>query len=232
MMKMILAIMMAMIGGLSVNLRAEPLAQQVGEILVPPPKGMVDVADYSDKFRLVAKVQQQKPFGLYYLLNEYEDVDNEKISSSIWATGDIVKIYETDVAAKVEFDKMKEKGKRDFEKIKFSSDDFQKLLKDGVKKSEGEIQNLRVAIQGIAVLDMDFSRPTKSTVVMVSNAAVGEAGEKSDSITLVQCHGWVLIGKTVVHLTSHIRLKDESTSTKAKAAIDEWMDAIAKKNAK
>ncbi|MEI6654442.1 MAG: hypothetical protein WCP45_06715 [Verrucomicrobiota bacterium] len=231
-MKAILAMLVAMIVGLSVNLRAEPLAQQVGEILVPPPKGMVDVSDYSDHFRKVVNLPQQKPFGLYYLVNEFKNLDDGSLrSASQSAQGKVRRVFTTESSAKLEFYKDMKVFEAELGKIKYSSEEVQKSINDASKNAAVKFPNIKIDINGTAVLDTAFSQATRFTIVQLLNGKTTVDGETIDSQVLY-CNGFQLIGKTYLNLIFGMPMKDGSSPTVAKAALVEWMDAIAKKNTK
>jgi hypothetical protein len=67
-------------------------------------------------------------------------------------------------------------------------------------------------------------------IVAVVNSSAA-APNKTIEFTLVYCMGWQLVGKKVINLIYLMPLKDASTPTVAKAALEEWMDSIEKKNA-
>ena len=213
-------------------LGAEPFAQQVGEILVPPPKGMVDVADYSDFFRKMVSAYPKKPFGLYYLVSEFNAVEGGTLSaSSRTAVGNIGGIFGTAAEAKFEFSKTMTETEKELAKLKFSSADFQKYMAEGKKSAAASFPALKVGVEGMAVLEMDFTRPTRCVVIAVVNGSVTVDGARVEG-SLLYCTGYQLVGKTILYLTFGMPMKDESSPTVARAALEEWMDAIAKKNAK
>lgn len=226
-----ISIALAFIAGVPQTSRSEPLAQQVGDIFVPPPKDMVNVADYSPHFRKLASAYPSKPFGLYYLLSEFKDIDNgTRIMASRSAEGDIAANFSTESAAKLGFAKHMAEGEKEFAKMKFSSAEFQKALEVGQKSTNASLPTVKIAVSGMAILDMNLSQATRATIVAVVNSSVTAPG-KNIEFTLVYCMGWQLVGKKVVNLVYAMPLEDASTPTVAKAALEEWMDSIEKKNA-
>ena len=219
------------ISGLLQNSQCEPLAQQIGDIVVPPPKDMVDVADYSAHFRKLASAYETKPFGLYYLLNEFKDIDDgTRILASRSAEGDVAATFSTESAAKLGFAKHMADGEKEFAKMKFSSEEFQKALAVGQKSTNASLPTVKIAVSGMAVLDTNLSRATRGTVIAVVNGSATAPG-KNIELTLVYCMGWQLVGKKVLNLKYLMPLNDASTPTVAKAAIEDWMDSIEKINA-
>ena len=128
---------------------------------MPQPKDMVNVADYSPHFRKLANAYPSKPFGLYYLLSEFKDIDNgTRIMASRSAEGDIAANFSTESAAKLGFAKHMAEGEKEFAKMKFSSAEFQKALEVGQKSTNASLPTVKIAVSGVAVLDMNLSQAT------------------------------------------------------------------------
>ena len=211
-------------------IRGEPVAQQVGDIAVPPPADMVEISDYSDHFRKLASAYREKPFGLYYLLNEFKDIDSgARPLASRSAVGSVSFISNTRPDAEARFTREAANGEKDLARMKFSSADFQKLIQSGMRNTSASLPALKISVSGMAVLNMDFSRSNRKTVVSLVNSSLEQNGNKNE-FTLVYCMGWQLVGTTSINLIYLMPLTDASAPKIAEKRLEEWMDAIEAKN--
>ena len=203
-----------------------PVTKEVGGVAVPPPADMVEVSDYSDHFRRLASAFPEKPFGLYYLLSEFKDIDNgARTLASRNAVGSINFQSASESDARARFNRETGDGEKEFARMKFSSAEFQEALQSGLRGVSANFPALKIGISGMSVLDVDFSRPNRKTVVALVNSSLAQQGVKSE-FTLVLCMGWQLVGRTSLNLIYQMPLTDASTPTAARKALEAWMDAI------
>jgi hypothetical protein len=212
-------------------LSAVPLLEPVGDARVPPPKDMVDVSDYSENFRAFAKALPKKPFGLYYLIDELQDLDaGTGTLASRWAIGSAATTFSTEDEARSQFAKKMAGADTDFTKSKLSSAEFRDILRSSERLFEAKVPALKVKMAGMSVLDTEFSKPGRAMVVCLVNSSIALKGKKIEA-TIVYCMGWQLVGRTVLTLNYNVPLKDPKTPGTAKEALEAWMDAIVKRSA-
>lgn len=228
----VIFLLVSLFVGTTQPLRSEPVAIRVGEILVPPPKSMVEVSDYSNHYRTLFKALPKQSFGLYYLVAEFDDVSSGKIpAASQSAFGVVSSFAATELEAATHHKKMMADLERDAAAQKTSSEEFQILVQEGKKKVESNQPWLKVDIEGMTVLDVDTSKPSKGSCTWVMNNALVTGG-KQFKITVISVHGWLKIHRTIMHLAYNMILEDSSTPTKAKNELEAWMAAIEAKNAR
>lgn len=213
--------------------RGEPAVRQVDGLTVPPPDQMVDVSDYSDFYRKLARAgldPGDKLIGLYYLVSEFEGVANGKIPlASRAARVAIILEYNNEQEAKDHFKQEMIGAEKQFASMRFSSAEVLKDIAAGQKDVDALLGTRKVNVSGMAVLEMDFSRSTKGGFTGLVNGSITTGGRRVE-FTMVYCNGFQRVGNKVIHLTYSMPLKDSTTASKAKDALEAWMRAIEKRN--
>lgn len=213
------------------GIHCEPLAKEVDGILVPPPPNMVEVSDFSDKYRTLMKAAPVGTFGLYFPTDQYLKISNgEPIISSQMAHARHSEFTRTTAEeAALVFEKEMNILQKDLAKDVHKRGTFKNLVREGSRRVEANLPYLRVEMEGSTVLDVDFSTPSQGAFILASQQKAVVNGRILE-FTAITSSAWVRIGRTVIHLTYAANLDDEETPARVKDSMQKWITSIVAKN--
>jgi hypothetical protein len=226
--ELILLLILLFVWGSSDIVIAEPIFRQIEGLSIPPPTKMVDVSDFSDVYRQLAKAGGG--FGLYFLVDEFADISKGKlVMASRSARAKLMGGAANEEKAKLKFEKFKMDSEKEFGTMRLSSLEFQQNLQAGQKDVDPLFPAIKLNVSGMTLLEKDFSRTTKCIVNALINSSVTTNGRRID-FTLVYCNGFQRVGTKIIHLTYIMPLMDSTTPTKAQEALESWMTALELQN--
>ena len=176
----------------------ESVPRQVAGILIPPPNGLVDVSDFSNEFRQLAKaglVPGQIVVGLYLCPSEISLSKGQFRSTN--ANAFIQLSYSTvELAQKGFRDEMK-RVDRDIAVMGFSSNDMKALIEAGAKDVRAIPGATPVDMKGMTYIEKSLPQDRPGYIIALLKASL-TVGANNKEGTVVYCCGWQRVKNKIV----------------------------------
>ena len=205
----------------------ESVARRVEGILVPPPNGLVDVSDFSDEFRQLAKAglePGQIVIGSYFRPSEISLSEGQFRSPN--ARAFILLSYSTEELAKKGFRDEMKLADRDFPVMRFSSKEMKDLVEVGGKDVRAIPGYARIDVKGMTYIEKYFPQDQPGYVIGLVNVSLGDNKE----YTMVYCCGWQRVRDKIIQLVYNVTLKDEKSIDLGRKGLQDWFESVEKAN--
>jgi hypothetical protein len=215
----------------SVNAQAgESVAKRVEGILVPPPKEMIDVSDFSDQFRQLAKAgleHGQILIGLYCLPSEISLSEGQVRSRN--ARAFVLLSFSSEDLAKKRFQDEMNLLERDIPIMTFSSKAMKDLIEAGQKDVRAISGLVRADVKGTTWIEKSVAKGQSSYIIGLVNVTL-PLGGKDKEYTMVYCCGWQRVKTKIIQLIYSVTLKDETSIDFGRKEFQEWIKVVGKSN--
>jgi hypothetical protein len=194
---------------------------------------MVDVSDFSDQFRQLAKAgfkAGQIPIGLYSVLAEVSEPSDKTLPvRSRSGRASVLLSYSSEDSAKRGFREEAEGLERDITVIQFSSEEMQKWIEVGMRDVRGIAGLPRIDVKGTTWVEKNVSKDRPCYIIGLVNTTVPVGGTNRE-YTLVYCCGYLRVKASVIALDYYLPLKDEKSVELGRKELQAWFELVEKAN--